>query len=368
MMSRKNISAGTDADDAGTASSGGSSVWLKVKRCVNFAGLMFIPLFGIWYIELGWRFGLEMYKQVYTMVIVGVVQFLVYLNYPARKKDRTEGEYVPNVLDILLGLIGLAGAFYVAFNWDDIYILGGFGGSPFQIGLGIAFTLVVLESARRTVGLPLPIVALAAMLYGLVGNRIPGLFHTAKITLNNEIGYIYLSGVGIFGVAAQTIAETVLAFSIFGCFLQKTNAGRFFLDLSVALVGKMRGGAGKVAIFCSMLFATMTGEPSSNLGIIGPLSLPIMRKMRYDPTFSGAVLAVSSCGSMLMPPVMGAVVFLMGEMTGLGFPAIMIAAVIPAFLYYLSIFMQVDLYSAKNKLARLEDEDIPGIGDVLREG
>lgn len=368
MMSRKNISAGTDADDAGTASSGGHSVWLKVKRYVNFAGLMFIPLFGIWYIELGWRFGLEMYKQVYTMVIVGVVQFLVYLNYPARKKDRAEGEYVPNVLDVLLGLTGLAGAFYVAFNWDDIYILGGFGGSPFQIGLGIAFTLVVLESARRTVGLPLPIVALAAMLYGLVGNRIPGLFHTAKITLNNEIGYIYLSGVGIFGVAAQTIAETVLAFSIFGCFLQKTNAGRFFLDLSVALVGKMRGGAGKVAIFCSMLFATMTGEPSSNLGIIGPLSLPIMRKMRYDPTFSGAVLAVSSCGSMLMPPVMGAVVFLMGEMTGLGFPAIMIAAVIPAFLYYLSIFMQVDLYSAKNKLARLEDEDIPGIGDVLREG
>lgn len=274
----------------------------------------------------------------------------------------------PMSWDILLGLTGLAGAFYVAFNWDDIYILGGFGGSPFQIGLGIAFTLVVLESARRTVGLPLPIVALAAMLYGLVGNRIPGLFHTAKITLNNEIGYIYLSGVGIFGVAAQTIAETVLAFSIFGCFLQKTNAGRFFLDLSVALVGKMRGGAGKVAIFCSMLFATMTGEPSSNLGMIGPLSLPIMRKMRYDPTFSGAVLAVSSCGSMLMPPVMGAVVFLMGEMTGLGFPAIMIAAVIPAFLYYLSIFMQVDLYSAKNKLARLEDEDIPGIGDVLREG
>lgn len=95
MMSRKNISAGTDADDAGTASSGGHSVWLKVKRCVNFAGLMFIPLFGIWYIELGWRFGLEMYKQVYTMVIVGVVQFLVYLNYPARKKGPHGGGVCP---------------------------------------------------------------------------------------------------------------------------------------------------------------------------------------------------------------------------------------------------------------------------------
>ncbi len=372
-MIRKNINVGTDADAAGVSSSvqpssGGASTWLKAKRLVNFAGLTFIPLFGIWYVELGWRFGLEMYKQVYTMIIVGVVQFLVYMNCPASKKNRKGEEYIPNFLDILLGLTGLAGAFYVAFNWDNIYVLGGFGGSPFQIGLGIAFTLVVLESARRTVGLPLPIVAVAAMAYGLVGNQIPGLFHTAKITLSNEIGYIYLSGVGIFGVAAQTIAETVLAFSIFGCFLQKTNAGRFFLDLSVALVGKMRGGAGKVAIFCSMLFATMTGEPSSNLGIIGPLSLPIMRKMQYDPTFSGAVLAVSSCGSMLMPPVMGAVVFLMGEMTGLGFSAIMIAAVIPAFLYYLSIFMQVDLYSAKNKLARLGKEDIPRLGSVLKEG
>ena len=101
----------------------------------------------------------------------------------------------------------------------------------------------------------------------------------------------------------------------------------------------MRGGAAKVTSFCSLLFATMTGEPSSNLGLIGPLSLPIMRKMNYDPVFSGAVLAVSSCGSMLTPPVMGAVVFLMGEMTGLGYPAIMLAAFIPAFLYYLAVYL-----------------------------
>lgn len=342
---------------------------LKVKRAFNVAFLTFIPLFCIWYVELGWRFGLSMYKQVYTMVIVGVVQLLVYLNFPANKKNRQRGqEYMPNAIDIILGLIGFIGAIYVAVNWDDIYVLGGFGGSTGQIALGIAFTAVVLESARRAVGLPLPIVAFVFIVYALLGNKIPGLFHTAKITLNNEIGYIYLSASGIFGTAAQTICETVLAFTIFGCFLQKTNAGKFFLDLSVALVGKLRGGAGKVAIFCSMLFATMTGEPSSNLGIIGPLSLPIMKKMDYDPTFSGAVLAVSSCGSMLMPPVMGAVVFLMGEMTGLGFAAIMIAAIIPAFLYYFSIYMQVDLYSAKNKYPKMDKADIPAIADVLREG
>ena len=342
---------------------------LKVKKTVNIALLTFIPLFCIWYVEISWRLGFSMFKQVYTMILVGVIQLLVYLNFPANKKKRKRGvEYMPNVLDIIFGLIGIVGALYVAINWDDIYVLGGFGGTQGQIILGIAFTLVVLESARRVVGLPLPIVALCFIIFTLVGNKIPGLFHTAKFTLNNAIGYIYLSASGIFGTAAQTICETVLAFTIFGCFLQKTNAGKFFLDLSVALVGKLRGGAGKVAIFCSMLFATMTGEPSSNLGIIGPLSLPIMKKMNYDPTFSGAVLAVSSCGSMLMPPVMGAVVFLMGEMTGLGFAKIMVAAIIPAFLYYFSIYMQVDLYSAKQNYPKMKDEDIPKIKDVLKEG
>jgi TRAP transporter 4TM/12TM fusion protein len=339
----------------------------KDKAFVNTALLSFIPLFGIWYVELGWRFGLNIYKQVYTMIIIGVVQLLVYLNFPASKKKRTK-EYIPNILDLILGLIGIVGAFYVAFNWNTIFNLGGFGGSQGQIILGTVFTLVVLESARRVVGLPLPIMSLLFISYALVGNKIPGLFHTAKITLNNIIGYIYLSGMGIFGMAAQTISETVLAFTVFGCFLLRTNAGRFFLDLSVALFGRMRGGAAKVTIFCSLLFATMTGEPSSNLGLIGPLSLPIMRKMNYDPVFSGAVLAVSSCGSMLTPPVMGAVVFLMGEMTGLGYPAIMLAAFIPAFLYYLAVYLQVDFYSAKNKYAKLEKEDIPKLGPVLKEG
>lgn len=342
---------------------------LKIKHIVNIILLTFIPLFCIWYVEIGWRVGLSMFKQVYTMILVGDVQLLVYLNFPADKKKRKRGvEYMPNVLDIILGLIGIVGALYVAINWDAIYVLGGFGGSLPQIILGVAFTLVVLESARRVVGLPLPIVSLFFIVFTLVGNKIPGLFHTAKFTLNNAIGYIYLSASGIFGTAAQTICETVLAFTIFGCFLQKTNAGKFFLKLSVSLVGRLRGGAAKVAIFCSMLFATMTGEPSSNLGIIGPLSLPIMRQMNYDPTFSGAVLAVSSCGSMLMPPVMGAVVFLMGEMTGLGFAKIMVAAIIPAFLYYFSIYMQVDLYSAKQQYPKMKEEDIPKVGAVLKDG
>lgn len=344
------------------------SVWMKAKRVVNTALLSFIPLFGIWYVEIGWRVHLEIFVQVYTMIMIGVVQMLVYLNFPARKKNKSKKEYMPGVIDMILGLIGLVGAFYVAFNWNQIYLLGGFGGSQFQIVLGVAFTLVVLESARRAVGLPLPIMSLLFIIYAMLGNQIPGLFHTARITLANVIGYIYLSGVGIFGMAAQTITETVLAFTVFGCFLLRTNAGRFFLDLSVALVGRMRGGAAKVTIFCSLLFATMTGEPSSNLGLIGPLSLPIMKKMDYDPVFSGAVLAVSSCGSMLTPPVMGAVVFLMGEMTGLGYAAIMVAAVIPAFLYYLSIYMQIDLYSAKHKYPKINKEDIPKVGTVLKKG
>ena len=210
------------------ALAGPSPRLLKVKKIVNYVLLTFIPLFCIWYVEIGWRVGLSMYKQVYTMVLVAVVQLLVYLNFPANKKKRKRGEeYMPNILDIILGLIGFVGAMYVALDWENIYFLGGFGGSKPQIILGILFTLVVLESARRAVGLPLPIVAIVFIVYTLIGNKIPGLFHTAKFTINNAIGYMYLSASGIFGTAAQTICETVLAFTIFGCFLQKTNAGMF---------------------------------------------------------------------------------------------------------------------------------------------
>lgn len=355
--------------NAETLAGAGMPAWMKGKRIINIALLSFLPLFGIFYQEVFYRLGIYIYKEVYTMVIVGVSQFLVYMNFPALKKNRKRGqEYQPNVLDIIMGIIGLVGGLYIAFNWNDIYILGGFGGTLFQNTLGWLFIIVVLESARRLVGLPLVIVAILFLLYAGFGNYIPGMFHTAKFTSSNIVGYVYLSAVGIFGTAAQTIAGMVLAFTVFGVVLQMTNAGKFYLNLSLAFVGKLRGGAAKVAVFCSMLFATMTGEPTSNLGIIAPLSYPFMKKMGYSPVFSGAVLAVSSCGSMIMPPVMGAVVFLMGEMTGLGFPTIMVAAIIPAILYYVAVYLQVDFYCANKNYPKLNEEDIPDLKNTLKSG
>ena len=344
----------------------GMPSWMKTKRIINILFLSFLPIFGVCNQEIFWRFGIYLYKEQYAMVAVGVVQFLVYMNYPA--SGRAVGEYRPKLYEIVMGVIGLYGGLYCAFNWNYVFITGTLGGTFLEGVLGWVFIVVVLESARRLVGWPLVGTAIFFLLYALYGNHMPGLLRSAKFSADHVAGYVYLSGVGIFGSAAQIIAIVVLAFTIFGVLLQMTKAGEFFLNIALALVGSMRGGAAKVPIFTSFLFATMTGEPASNLGIVAPLSYPIMKKLNYEPVFSGATLAVSSCGALITPPVMGAVVFLMGEMTGLGYPRIMLGAIIPAILFYFSVFMQVDFYCAGQNYPRLDKKDLPDLKETLKSG
>lgn len=342
--------------------SGGSPAPSKLKRNLLYVVAVFLPLFAIVFQEVFPRIDFFMYPEVYTMIFLAAALLLVFLCFPVNQAAGTRW------YDLVLGIVGCAGCLYVAFNWEAIYNLGTMQASTGQQLLGWAVVLVVLEAARRTVGLPMVIISIGFLVYGFLGNYMPGFLQTASFSVQNMIGYIFLSNQGIFGLPSQIIATIVVGFITFGAFLGATRAGQFYTNLALAAMGRLRGGAAKVAILCSALFATMTGDPVSNTGIVGPMTLPLMQRLRYDPTFSAATVAVASCGSMVMPPVMAAIAFLMAQMTGLGYAKIALAAFIPATLYYFSLYWQIDFFSAKLGYKTLQKKDIPKLWDVIRDG
>lgn len=321
-----------------------------------------IPLFAIVYQELLPQIGVFMYPEAYTMFFVGLVLFLLFLQVPST----SNGNFA--WYDVFLALIGLIGSLYVGIFWEDIYNLGTMQASTWQLVIGILMIIAILEATRRSVGWPMVIVASLALVYIFVGNMLPGFLNTAKFSIENAVGYTYLSNQGIFGMPSQIVATILIGFITFGSFLSATGAGTFYLDLALSAAGRLRGGAAKVAVIASAFAGTMTGEPLSNIGIVGPMTLPLMKRLGYDDTFSAATVAVSSCGSMIMPPVMAAVAFLMAQMTGLGYVAIVVAAIIPAILYFFAVYWQIDFHCAKKEYQTLPKEEIPKTMEVLKKG
>ncbi|MDR2163879.1 MAG: TRAP transporter fused permease subunit [Clostridiales Family XIII bacterium] len=340
----------------------------SLKRKLTFVFTVALVIFAILYSELFPYLTniFFIYAESYTMYFTGIGIFLVFLNFPAKKGDNQDGHI--GWFSLAVGIIGLFLCFYVGFNWESIYGVGSVTNTLYQQIMGWLLAVIVLEAARRAVGIPMVIVAVVAILYAIFGNNLSGFMHTTSFSSQKIISYLYLSSEGIFGMPVQIISTMVIAFITFGAFLSCSRAGDFYKDLALSMMGSLRGGAAKVAVLCSCLFSTMTGEPVSNTGIVGPLTLPLMKKLNYNKEFSAAAVAVSSCGSMIMPPVMAAVAFLMGQMTGLGYAAIVTAAIIPAILFYCAVFWQIDFYASKHKYKAVTTADIPHIKNVLREG
>jgi len=356
--------------DAANAQAGQNSAREKpsAKSIVTFVFTAALVLFAVFYSELMPHISqyFYIYAESYTMYFVGIGVFLVYLNFPASKKigEKHKGKFI--WYDLVLGVIALVASFYVGLNFETLY--GTVNVNSLQSVLGWLMVIVILEAARRAVGMPMVIVSLVFLAYLFFGNKISGFLHTTTFTNAKVIKYIYMSTEGVFGMPIQIVSTTVIAFITFGAFLSCSKAGEFYKNLALSLVGALRGGAAKAAIVCSCLFSTMTGEPVSNAGIVGPLTLPLMKKLNYDKTFSAATVAVASCGSMIMPPVMAAVAFLIGQMTGLGYGAVVKAAILPAILYYCALYWQIDFFTAKNGYQSVPREELPRLRIVFRSG
>ncbi|WP_099823839.1 TRAP transporter permease [Oceaniglobus indicus] len=265
----------------------------------------------------------------------------------------------------VLTVAGVGACLWVALNVDMLRNQYGFLESPGQVALAFLLLAVTLEAARRAIGWPLPLVALAALLYGLFGQHIPGQFGHAGTPLRSFLGTLTIAEGGIWGSLTGVSVGVVSVFVIFGAVLNAGEAGQGFMNVASAAAGRLTGGAAKVAVLSSALFGSISGSASANVASTGAITLPAMTKLGYPRKLAGAVEAVASSGGQIMPPLMGAGAFVMVELTGVPYVEIMGAALLPAILYFLAVWVGIDAYSQRYELKGVPVDQRPDRRAVL---
>ncbi|KKJ75351.1 TRAP dicarboxylate transporter subunit DctM [Kiloniella litopenaei] len=266
---------------------------------------------------------------------------------------------------ILLATAGIGAAFWIAINHDMLGEQYGFLENNLQIAIAVILLVVVLESARRAIGWPLPIVAALALLYGLLGQYIPGEFGHAGTPLKSFLGTLTIAEGGIWGSLTGVSVSVVSIFVIFGAVLNSGEAGQGFMNVAAAAAGRLKGGAAKVSVISSALFGSISGSASANVASTGAITLPAMTRLGYPKRLAAAVEAVASSGGQIMPPLMGAGAFVMVELTGIPYTSIMSAAILPAILFFLAVWVGINAYARNQNLRGIEDKDQPETKEVL---
>lgn len=261
--------------------------------------------------------------------------------------------------------IGVLTCLWIARNHDRLADQYGFLETPFQSLIACSLILVVLEAARRSISWPLPLVAFLSLLYGLLGQYIPGEFGHSGTPLNSFLGTMTIAEGGIWGSLAGVSVNIVAVFVIFGAVLNAGEAGQGFLNIASAAAGHLKGGAAKVSVLSSALFGSISGSASANVASTGAITLPTMQKLGYPKRLAAAVEAVASSGGQIMPPLMGAGAFVMVELTGAPYTSIMAAALLPAVLYFLAVWLGINAYAGRYSLSGLSKADQPSSKQVL---
>lgn len=273
--------------------------------------------------------------------------------------------------DVGLFAATIAASAYVMLNIRAAAELGWeFSGAPRPvIAAGLAMWVLLMEALRRTGGWSLLLSVLPFTLYPLfAGARWLGPLRGQQSTLDQAVAYHTLSNESLLGIPIQAFADTVIGFLVFGTALMTTGAGKFFINLAFALCGTFRGGAAKVCIFASGLLGMMSGSIVSNVLTAGTMTIPAMKRSGFRASYAGAIEACASTGAVIAPPVMGATAFVIAQFLNVSYAEVAVAAIIPAALYYLGLFMQVDSYAARHKLEGIRRAELPSVWTTLKDG
>ncbi|EKF41200.1 TRAP transporter, 4TM/12TM fusion protein [Nitratireductor indicus C115] len=265
---------------------------------------------------------------------------------------------------LLLAGAGIAASLWVAVNQQSLGDQYGFLEGPWQIAIAATLLIVVLETARRAIGWALPTVAALSLLYGLFGQYIPGEFGHAGTPLASFLGTLTIAEGGIWGSLTGVSVGTVAIFVIFGAVLNAGEAGQGFMNVAAAAAGRLKGGAGKVSVISSALFGSISGSASANVASTGAITIPAMVGLGYPKRLAGAIEAVASSGGQIMPPLMGAGAFVMVELTSTPYTSIMAAAIQPAILYFLAVWVGINAFTTRYALKGLPEEQKPALRDV----
>jgi TRAP transporter 4TM/12TM fusion protein len=297
--------------------------------------------------------------------LLGLFLSLAFLAYPARKADRSRIPWY----DWILFALTLSACLYLAWNGARIVGEGWDLAAPTEaIAVAGVICVLALEALRRAGGPVLFGLCLLFAIYPMFSDSMPGFLWGPGNDLAGTISAHAMGVESIIGVPFRTVASLLVGFLIFGSALVVTGGGDFFMALAIALMGKTRGGPAKVAVLSSGFFGSLSGSVISNVVTTGQITIPTMKRTGYPPHYAGAVEACASTGGALMPPVMGAVAFIMAEFLNVPYSTVMIAAVFPALLYYGALLLQADHYAAKHGLRGQPAEEIPRLGPVLKQG
>ena len=314
-------------------------------------------LFGIFLIVM--NMWIKMDERARRPLFLGLVILLVFIYYPI-KKGSQKVNYMP-WYDIVMAAVGAFCFLFYPLNLEKIVSAGtriqktfvvqiGSISIPLLIVFAIIGTLILVECCRRVVGMPIICVATVFVLYAFLG---------AGKDLKTVMYNLFYTTTGILGTPIGVCSTYIALFVIFGAFLEATGVANFFIDCANALVGWASGGPAKVAVVSSALCGMVSGSSVGNTVTTGSVTIPMMKKTGYPPEFAGAVEAASSTGGQIMPPIMGAAAFLMAEMVGVPYADIIVRAILPAFLYFLGIFLGVHFKAKKLGLKGLPREELP---------
>ena len=289
---------------------------------------------------------------------------LVFLLCPTKKSWVKEGRFHP--IDVILAVIAMIPPIYILVNYQQLILRAGTV-TPVDAVVGLVGIIMVLEAARRIVGLPIVIVVLCFLAYGFLGPYMPGPLAHRGLTIKQMVGHLFFTTEGVFGIPLGVSSTFIFLFILFGAYLEKTGLGKFFIDIANAIAGWASGGPAKVAVISSALQGTISGSSVANVVGSGSFTIPMMKKLGYHKNFAGAVEAAASTGGQLMPPIMGAAAFLMAEFVGIPYMEVVKAAVVPAILYFLGVFLGVHFEAKKNHLEGTPRSQLPAWTKIMKE-
>lgn len=301
-----------------------------------------------------WLFGAPLWTAIFGALLLSVF------------------DYTPRAKFTLVDLVFVVSAISVAVYLIAIYgtLMRNSTGTPFApIGISmaaVAGTALILELTRRVAGLALVVIALVFLVYVFVGEFLPGFLSSPPVTWERFFSQVYTDA-GVLGPTTAVSSTYIILFIIFAAFLQASKVGDYFVNFAFALAGRARGGPAKVAIFASGLMGMINGTSAGNVVATGSLTIPLMKRVGYGKQTAGAIEAAASTGGQIMPPIMGAGAFIMAEVTGIPYSDIAIAAIIPAILYFVSIYFMVDFEAAKLGMRGMNEDEIPKFKDMVRQ-
>jgi len=316
----------------------------------------------LWNVEAPTRLGTAILVQQYMAFQLGLALTIAYLQFGARGQDKTK----IGVIDGLIALICFGVLMYAAWNFS--WLLQEQAYRPWQITvIGAVVTLAVMEGVRRKAGFMLFAIVSVFLVYALFADKIPGRLIGKELSPERLVQYVGFDPSAVFSTPLAVGTVVVMLFVFFGQLLFAAGGGNFFTDLAMAATGRSRGGSAKISVIGSALFGSISGSAVSNVVTTGVVTIPLMERGGYSKRDAGAIEAVASTGGQLTPPIMGAAAFLMAEFLDISYLTVTAAALIPAMLYYLSVFVQVDLIAGRDNIMAV-DTDALTTRQVFAEG